>query len=99
MIIIRFKDAKAEERAIGYLTGRFPGKSYANGETLVPEAALAHLAVEGIEHQYFHEQFLPRLVGHYQYIKNVLSRAVELALIKLCSSRREEAHKFLECRF
>jgi hypothetical protein len=49
MIIIRFKDADAERRAIGYLAGRFPGKSYANGETLVPEAALAHLAVEGIE--------------------------------------------------
>jgi len=49
MIIIRFKDADAERRAIGYLVGRFPGKSYANGETLVPEAALAPLAVEGIE--------------------------------------------------
>ncbi len=49
MIIIRFKDADAERRAIGYLAGRFPGKSYANGETLVPEAALPHLAVEGIE--------------------------------------------------
>jgi hypothetical protein len=49
MIIIRFKDAATERRAIGYLVGRFSGKSYANGETLVPEAALSHLAVEGIE--------------------------------------------------
>jgi hypothetical protein len=49
MIIIRFKDAEAERRAIGYLVGRFPGKSCANGETLVPESALSHLAVEGIE--------------------------------------------------
>ena len=49
MIIIRFKDADVERRAIGYLAGRFPGKSCANGETLVPEAALSHLAVEGIE--------------------------------------------------
>jgi len=48
VIIIRFKDAEAERRAIGYLAGRFPGKSYADGDTLVPEAALPHLAVEGI---------------------------------------------------
>ncbi len=48
MIVIRFNDAESERRAIGYLAGRFPGKSYANGETLVPEAALSHLAVEGI---------------------------------------------------
>jgi len=49
MIIIRFNDTEAERRAIGYLAGRFSCKSCANGETLVPEAALAHLAVEGIE--------------------------------------------------
>jgi hypothetical protein len=49
MIVIRFKDAGAERRALGFLVGRFPGKSCANGETLVPEAALPHLAVEGIE--------------------------------------------------
>ncbi|HEY5297895.1 MAG TPA: hypothetical protein VIK59_08205 [Verrucomicrobiae bacterium] len=48
MIIIRFNDAESERRAIGYLVGRFSGKSYANGDTLVPEAALSHLAVEGI---------------------------------------------------
>ena len=34
MIIIRFKDAETERRAIGYLAGRFPGKSYADGDTL-----------------------------------------------------------------
>ena len=48
MIIIRFKDAESERRAIGYLVGRFPCKSYADGDTLVPKAALAHLADEGI---------------------------------------------------
>ncbi len=48
MIIIRFNDAESERRAIGYLAGRFPGKSCADGETLVPEAALSHLAMEGI---------------------------------------------------
>lgn len=49
MIIIRFNDAESERRAIGFLAGRFPGKSCADGETLVPEAALRHLAWEGIE--------------------------------------------------
>lgn len=48
MILIRFPDAQAERRALGYLAGRFPFKSWASGETLVPEAALAALAVEGI---------------------------------------------------
>ena len=48
MIIIRFNDAESERRALAYLVGRFSGKSYANGDTLVPEAALPHLAVEGI---------------------------------------------------
>ena len=48
MIIIRFKDAEAERKAIGYLVGRFPCKSHADGDTLIPEAALPHLAVEGI---------------------------------------------------
>lgn len=48
MIIIRFKDSETERKAIGYLVGRFSGKSYANGDTLVPEDALSHLAMEGI---------------------------------------------------
>ena len=48
MILIRFNDAEAEKRGLGYLAGRFPGKSYANGDTVVPEAALSHLALEGI---------------------------------------------------
>ena len=48
MIIIRFADDETERRALGVLAGRFPGKSWATGETLVPEAALAYLAQEGI---------------------------------------------------
>jgi hypothetical protein len=48
MIRIRFPDATAERRALGYLAGRFSFRSWANGETLVPEAALAAMAVEGI---------------------------------------------------
>jgi hypothetical protein len=49
MIIIRFPDSETERRALGFLATRFPGKSWANGETLVPEAALGHLAQQGIK--------------------------------------------------
>ncbi len=48
MILIRFPDGASERRALGYLAGRFSFKSWASGETLVPEAALPALAVEGI---------------------------------------------------
>jgi hypothetical protein len=48
MIVIRFPDNSHERRALGYLAGRFPFKSWLTGDTLVPEAALAHLATEGI---------------------------------------------------
>jgi hypothetical protein len=48
MVIIRFPDPDTEKRALGFLAGRFSGKSYASGETVVPEAALAYLALEGI---------------------------------------------------
>ena len=48
MILIRFTDTQAERRALGYLAGRFPFKTWAGGETLVPESALASLAVAGI---------------------------------------------------
>jgi len=49
MVIIEFSDPAMERRALGYLLGRFSGKSWSNGETMVPEEALAHLAAEGIE--------------------------------------------------
>jgi hypothetical protein len=49
MIRIRFPDAASERRALGYLAGRFSFKSWVNGETLVPEAALPAMAVEGIQ--------------------------------------------------
>ena len=48
MILIRFSDAQMEKRGLGYLAGRFNGKTWNTGETLVPEEALAHLAAEGI---------------------------------------------------
>ena len=48
MTIIRFPDAEAKRRALGYLAGRFSFRSWASGELLVPEAALPYLAREAI---------------------------------------------------
>jgi hypothetical protein len=48
MILIHFRDPESKRRALGFLAGRFSFKSWATGEMVVPEAALAHLATEGI---------------------------------------------------
>lgn len=48
MIRIRFPDIDAKRRALGSLAGRFPFKSWASGEMLVPKAALSSLAVESV---------------------------------------------------
>jgi len=48
MIRIRFPDAAIEQRGLGFLAGRFSFKMWSNGETFVPSAALAALAVERI---------------------------------------------------
>ena len=48
MIIIRFPDAAMERRALGFLAGRYSFKSWATGESMVPETALGHLAAQGI---------------------------------------------------
>jgi hypothetical protein len=48
MVIIRFNDSASERKALGFLTGRFSFKTWATGETMVPEEALAALAHEGI---------------------------------------------------
>lgn len=48
MVIIRFSDEDTKRRALGWLPGRFSFKSWAGGKMLVPEAALAPLAMEGI---------------------------------------------------
>jgi hypothetical protein len=48
MVIIRFPDEATKRRALGWLAGRFSFKSWAGDQMLVPEAALAELAVEGI---------------------------------------------------
>lgn len=63
MIRIRFPDAASERRGLGYLAGRFSFKSWASGETLVPDHALAALAREGIpfsvEGAATYEQIIP----------------------------------------
>jgi hypothetical protein len=51
MIIIRFPDEGSKRRALGWLAGRFSFKSWATGEMLVPEEALAYLAREAIPFQ------------------------------------------------
>lgn len=48
MILIRFPDAEAKRRALGFLAGRFSFKSWGSGEMAVPETALAYLAMENI---------------------------------------------------
>ena len=48
MIQIRFSDLQTKRQVLGRLAGRYPFRSWATGEMLVPEAALAYLAVEGI---------------------------------------------------
>jgi hypothetical protein len=50
MIIIRFPDPESERRGLGFLANRYSCTSWSNGETLVPEAALADLAHEGIRY-------------------------------------------------
>jgi hypothetical protein len=48
MIIIRFPDDESRRRALGWLAGRVPFKSWATGEMMVPDEALPYLAREGI---------------------------------------------------
>lgn len=45
---MRFPDTDAKRRALGRLAERFPFKSWAAGEMLVPGTALSDLAIEGI---------------------------------------------------
>ena len=48
MLIIQFPTVEMRRRALGYLLSRFPGKSWASGEVMVPAPAVARLATEGI---------------------------------------------------
>jgi len=49
--MIRFPDDASKRRALGYLAGRFSFRSWSTGEMMVPPAALAALALEGIPFQ------------------------------------------------
>ena len=49
MIVIRFANAKTKTRAISFLVGRFPGKTWSTGELAVPDSALADLAIAGFQ--------------------------------------------------
>ena len=49
MIQIRFPDPQTERQALGFLAGRFSFKSFNDGVTLVPAAALGQLAAQGIQ--------------------------------------------------
>jgi hypothetical protein len=48
MVIIRFDDNETEKRAMDYLVGRYSFKTWANGDLMLPEAALGGLAGEGL---------------------------------------------------
>ena len=48
MIIIRTHDDLSKRKTLGFLDGRFSFKSWASGELVIPEAALAYLAHEGV---------------------------------------------------
>ncbi|MFO0791906.1 MAG: hypothetical protein U0805_20785 [Pirellulales bacterium] len=48
MVKLRFPNSDTERKAIGYLAGRYSFKTFAEGYTLVPEAALPALALANI---------------------------------------------------
>lgn len=48
MIIIHFPDQATECTGLGFLARRFSFKTWCDGRTAVPEAALSALALEGI---------------------------------------------------
>jgi hypothetical protein len=48
MVIVRFPNIKTRRKALAFMLGRFPGKSWATGEVMIPEQALSYMAAEGI---------------------------------------------------
>ncbi|HJQ81949.1 MAG TPA: hypothetical protein VJ828_18430 [Lacipirellulaceae bacterium] len=48
MVKFQFPDTDVERKAHGFLAGRFPFKTFADGYTLVPESALPKLTDAGI---------------------------------------------------
>ena len=48
MVTIKFADRETEEKALGFLLGRFSGRVLQGGIHIVPEAALEALAHQNI---------------------------------------------------
>jgi len=48
MTIVRFPSLQMRRKALAFLMRHFSGKSWKSGEVMVPEAALPHMAAEGI---------------------------------------------------
>jgi hypothetical protein len=44
MVVITFPDSETQNKAMGFLLGRFSGRVLKSGEHIVPEAALEALA-------------------------------------------------------
>jgi len=59
MTIIRFPGGETEKRGLGYLIGRFSFKSWASGESMVPDEALPFLAREGVRFIQEHSHGVP----------------------------------------
>jgi len=49
MVIITCPDRETQEKAVGFLLGRFSAKVLKNGEHIVPESALEALAQRGLQ--------------------------------------------------
>ena len=73
MVIIRFADPQMERRALAHLVGRFSFKTWATGDTMIPEHALAHLAAAGFE---FTVKGLPSYAREYAPVRDTSPAAV-----------------------
>ncbi len=76
MIRIHFTDLEAKRRALGFLAGRFSFKSWATGEMIVPEPALASLAREGIS-------FIVK--GPATHLLRQTTAALDVPFVRICS--------------
>lgn len=73
MVIIHFSNVENERRGTAALLGRFSGKTWANGDWLVPLAALPYLAGEGIE---FEVKGRPDYMGKHAPVRDSAAAAV-----------------------
>lgn len=73
MVIIRFSNVENERRGVAALLGRFSGKTWANGDWLVPLAALPHLAGEAIE---FEVKGRPDYMGKHAPVRDLAAASV-----------------------